>query len=120
MPTLGLYADEICRELDIDFSNAGNAEKEFFDLCFQFGLELDEVTSQREAMEKEKAKKFVKQNLEALLNELGSNFDRIQWKIDIPANCYDLLCLEGLSSALQVLIEGRQCRNITLLNRIRL
>ena len=43
MPTLGLFADDLCRELSIDYSNTKAAEKEFDALCFKYGLELDEV-----------------------------------------------------------------------------
>merc|ERR1711963_1203663 len=45
-------------------------EKAFDELCFEFGLELDEVVKEDDG--------------------------RVTWKIEIGANRYDLLCLEGL------------------------
>eukprot|EP01060_Flectonema_neradi_P001221 TRINITY_DN1072_c0_g2_i1.p1 TRINITY_DN1072_c0_g2~~TRINITY_DN1072_c0_g2_i1.p1 ORF type:complete len:606 (+),score=94.76 TRINITY_DN1072_c0_g2_i1:44-1861(+) len=75
-------------------------EQEFTDLCFNFGIELDEVTNKREIYRRE-AKDNVNQEK---LNELS---DEEIYKIDIPANRYDLLCLEGLVSALLV-FKGRK------------
>lgn len=53
-------------------------EEEFEDECFDFGIELDDV------VEENGVTKF---------------------KIDIPANRYDLLCVEGLSRAMNVFRE---------------
>lgn len=50
-------------------------ESEFADECFDFGIELDDV-----------------------IEENGET----KFKIDIPANRYDLLCVEGLSRAMNV------------------
>lgn len=60
-------------------------------MCFEFGLELDEVTSEKQIVSKEQG--------DAAAANLS---DEILYKIDIPANRYDLLCPEGLVSALQV------------------
>lgn len=54
------------------------SDEEFEDECFDFGIELDDV------VEEEGITKF---------------------KIDIPANRYDLLCVEGLSRSLNVFRE---------------
>jgi phenylalanyl-tRNA synthetase beta chain len=51
-----------------------STDDEFDELCFQFGIELDEIVVEPD----------------------GS----VTYKIDIPANRYDLLCLEGLSRGL--------------------
>lgn len=67
------------------------ADDEFQLMCFEFGLELDEVTSERQIVSKEQG--------DAAASNLS---DEILYKIDIPANRYDLLCPEGLVSALQV------------------
>ena len=77
------------------------ADEEFEDVCFDFGIELDDVTTEKQ-MER---------------NELGlskSDMDvdneeeeEIIYKIDIPANRYDLLCLEGISRALRI-FQGKQ------------
>ncbi|KXS21742.1 phenylalanyl-tRNA synthetase [Gonapodya prolifera JEL478] len=67
---------------------------EFFDLCFEFGIELEEETSERESAEEE-----------GLAPEkLAQLSDRRVFKIDIPANRYDMLCPEGLSRALRVFV----------------
>ena len=60
MPTVGIHADELCRELNMDYSDPQKAEKEFEELCFAYGLELDEVTSKRIMEEKEKGAEYVK------------------------------------------------------------
>jgi len=55
-------------------------------LLFEFGLELDEDTTEE---------------VEALRKK-GLPAERPQLKIEIPANRYDLLCIEGISRALRV------------------
>ncbi|CAD6192222.1 unnamed protein product [Caenorhabditis auriculariae] len=67
-------------------------EKEFDELCFEYGLELDEVTSEKEAVEKERGTSAVTEKLS----------DQEVYKIDIPANRYDLLSVEGLSRAIRI------------------
>ena len=71
-------------------------EEEFDELCFEFGIELDEVTSEKQIKDK-------------FLGESGATGaggddaeDEEIYKIDIPANRYDLLCMEGISRALNV------------------
>tara|TARA_B100000482_G_scaffold53386_1_gene35948 strand:- start:257 stop:2035 length:1779 start_codon:yes stop_codon:yes gene_type:complete len=71
-------------------------EEEFDELCFEFGIELDEVTSEKQIKDK-------------FLGEAGAGTgagddaeDDTIYKIDIPANRYDLLCMEGISRALNV------------------
>ena len=72
-------------------------EEEFDELCFEFGIELDEVTSEKQIKDK-------------FLGEAGAGAsgagddaeDDTIYKIDIPANRYDLLCMEGISRALNV------------------
>ena len=95
MPTLQCSSELLFEKLGQKYT-----EKEFTDLCFDFGIELDEVTNKREMYRRE-AKDNV--NLEKL-NELS---DEEIYKIDIPANRYDLLCLEGLVNALLV-FKGRK------------
>ena len=48
MPTIGLKRDVLFDALGRTYT-----EDEFNDLCFEFGLELDEVTSEKEMMAKE-------------------------------------------------------------------
>ena len=54
MPTLSVFQDELARELkDIDVLKKDSFEKDFDELCFQFGIELDEVTSEWEQVKRE-------------------------------------------------------------------
>jgi len=48
MPTVGLKRDVLFAALGRSYT-----EDEFNDLCFDFGLELDEVTSEKEMISKE-------------------------------------------------------------------
>ncbi|GIY41371.1 phenylalanine--tRNA ligase beta subunit [Caerostris extrusa] len=77
MPTLSIKEELLFKALGRRYT-----EEEFNELCFEFGLELDEVVME---------KPDPSQNLEVCV-----------YKIDIPANRYDLLCLEGLCRALQI------------------
>ena len=65
---------------DILYERLGRtfSDEEFEDECFDFGIELDDV-----------------------VEESGV----VKFKIDIPANRYDLLCVEGLSRAMNVFRE---------------
>ncbi|KAF7243243.1 Phenylalanine--tRNA ligase beta subunit [Varanus komodoensis] len=70
------------------------ADEEFDELCFEFGLELDEITSEKDIISKEKGD-----------GKAEGASDVVLYKIDVPANRYDLLCLEGLVRGLQVFKE---------------
>ncbi|KAK6038449.1 hypothetical protein COOONC_24046, partial [Cooperia oncophora] len=80
MPTVGIKKTILDKHLGKVYS-----EKEFDELCFEYGLELDEVR-----------RSGVKA---AAGDELC---DSEVYKVDIPANRYDLLCVEGLTRALRV------------------
>ena len=90
MPTVPLYEDEIQAALGKDIN-----EDSFQDLCFQFGLELDEVTSEYEMYKRERGDGFKEQ-------EAAGKSKRVVYKVEVPANRYDLLCYEGLITALKV------------------
>lgn len=75
MPTVGLKRDLLFQALGQTFT-----EEQFDELCFEFGLELDEVVKET--------------------NDEGK--EEVVYKIDIGANRYDLLCLEGIARALLV------------------
>mmetsp|Transcript_29442 Transcript_29442/g.85831 ORF Transcript_29442/g.85831 Transcript_29442/m.85831 type:complete len:612 (-) Transcript_29442:153-1988(-) len=91
MPTVGVERDELFRRLGRTYT-----QEEFELLCFEFGIELDDVTSEREMVAKEQ--------LNAKTEELD---DTVIYKIDIPANRYDLLCIEGIARAL-LIFKGLQ------------
>jgi phenylalanyl-tRNA synthetase beta chain len=92
MPTLSVEKDLLFRHLGRTYT-----DKEFDELCFEFGVELDEVTSEVEEAQKSATVKLSKSQLESLSAA-------IVYKIDVPANRYDLLCVEGLSRALQIFL----------------
>jgi phenylalanyl-tRNA synthetase beta chain len=75
MPTIGVKK----RLLD-EFLGKSYSEKEIDDLCFDYGLEVDDIVKEK--------------------NDAG--IDEEVFKIEIPANRYDLLCVEGLTRALKV------------------
>ena len=65
MPTIGVDREQLMTALGQSMS-----EEEFDELCFEFGLELDEVVKEDDG--------------------------KVTYKIEVGANRYDLLCLEGL------------------------
>ncbi|KAF2858276.1 phenylalanine--tRNA ligase subunit beta [Piedraia hortae CBS 480.64] len=77
MPTIAVDKDSLYNVLGREYSTA-----EFDELCFDFGLELDEDTG-----------------------EAGE--EPAQLKIEIPANRYDMLCFEGIAMNLNIFL-GRQ------------
>ncbi|KAM4693652.1 phenylalanine--tRNA ligase beta subunit [Discoglossus pictus] len=89
MPTVSVKRDLLYQALGQTYT-----DEEFDELCFQFGLELDEITTEREIISKEKGD-----------SKAGDASDVVLFKIDVPANRYDLLCLEGLVRGLQVFKE---------------
>ncbi|XP_061923934.1 phenylalanine--tRNA ligase beta subunit isoform X1 [Entelurus aequoreus] len=86
MPTVGVKKDLLFKALGRTYT-----DEEFDELCFEFGLELDEITSEKEIISREQGD----------VKAAGAS-DVIIYKIDVPANRYDLLCLEGLVRGLQV------------------
>lgn len=84
MPTINVKRDLLMQKLGTSYS-----DEQFDELCFQFGIELDEITSEKKIAMKER-------------NATGQESDEIIYKIDIPANRYDLVCLEGLVLALKI------------------
>ena len=62
-------------------------DEEFDELCFEFGVEVDDIETQ--------VVEFTAD---------GSKGEFVVYKIDIPANRYDLLCMEGFARALRIFI----------------
>lgn len=84
MPTIGVDKAALYKALGREYT-----KDEFDELCFEFGIELDEDTSE--------TKRPVVNGVE----------EAPQLKIEIPANRYDMLCFEGIAMALNVFL-GRQ------------
>ncbi|KAF3824100.1 hypothetical protein GH733_008385 [Mirounga leonina] len=89
MPTVSVKRDLLFKALGWTYT-----DEEFDELCFEFGLELDEITSEKEIISKEQGNEKAE----------GAS-DVVLYKIDVPANRYDLLCLEGLVRGFQVFKE---------------
>mmetsp|Transcript_26214 Transcript_26214/g.55241 ORF Transcript_26214/g.55241 Transcript_26214/m.55241 type:complete len:646 (+) Transcript_26214:147-2084(+) len=92
MPTVSVERAALFAHIGRTFT-----DEEFDELCFEFGVELDEITSEREEATKSSTVKLNKQQIAALSEE-------VIYKIDVPANRYDLLCIEGICRSLRVFL----------------
>lgn len=98
MPTLAVAKDYLFQLLEHQFT-----KQQFEDLCFEFGIELDDVTSEREMYRREhEAQATTKKAKDELSKKLATLSGVEMYKIDTPANRYDLLCAEGMAIALKV------------------
>ncbi|KAF2183100.1 phenylalanyl-tRNA synthetase beta chain [Zopfia rhizophila CBS 207.26] len=89
MPTISVDKAELFKALGKEYTT-----EEFDELCFEFGIELDEDTSQSKKPE-----------------DLAQP---PQLKIEIPANRYDMLCFEGIALNLRVFLEKQKLPKWTL------
>lgn len=89
MPTVGLDRDHLFERLGKSFS-----QEEFELLCFEFGIELDDVTSEAESAREMGMKE----------EEAAKLSTRVIYRIDVPANRYDILCMEGMARALRIFL----------------
>jgi phenylalanyl-tRNA synthetase beta chain len=79
MPTISVDKAELFKALGQEYTT-----EEFEVLCFEFGIELDEDTSNSER---------------PIVN---GKQEPAQLKIEIPANRYDMLCFEGIALMLNI------------------
>ncbi|XP_042382943.1 phenylalanine--tRNA ligase beta subunit, cytoplasmic-like isoform X1 [Zingiber officinale] len=94
MPTVSVGRDRLFAALGETYT-----QEEFEELCFKFGIELDDVTTEKAIIRKEK---HLEEEEEA---EAGDEDEEVIYKIEVAANRYDLLCLEGIARALRIFIE---------------
>lgn len=94
MPTLSVERDALFERLGHQYTL-----EEFEKLCFEFGIELDGVVE--EPIDGTVASGAGASDAAAA----GPVATKTVYKIDIAANRYDLLSLEGLSRALRVFLE---------------
>ncbi|WFD44773.1 phenylalanine--tRNA ligase [Malassezia psittaci] len=87
MPTVSVDKAQLLEQLGENYTT-----EQFDELCFQFGIELDDDTTE----------------------EVKGTDERPQFKIDIPANRYDLLCFEGILRALRIFLGKDQPPNYRL------
>ncbi|KAF7301803.1 Phenylalanyl-tRNA synthetase subunit beta [Mycena indigotica] len=108
MPTIAIDKADLWERLGQEYSS-----EEFDHLLFEYGLELDDDTTSEITDELKKvfpshspvALADINELVEKAKTEKNVEIDRPQLKIEIPANRYDLLCIEGLSRALRVFLQ---------------
>lgn len=86
MPTIAVDKADLFELLGKEYTT-----EEFDELCFDFGIELDEDTT-----------------------EECQGDERPQLKIEIPANRYDMLCIEGIAQALNEFLGNAEAPVYTL------
>ncbi|KAH7418290.1 hypothetical protein BKA64DRAFT_654088 [Cadophora sp. MPI-SDFR-AT-0126] len=91
MPTISVDKAELYKALGQEYTTA-----EFEELCFEFGIELDEDTSNSER---------------PIINGKQAP---AELKIEIPANRYDMLCFEGIALMLNIFREKTPLPNYKL------
>ncbi|EWC43447.1 phenylalanine--tRNA ligase beta subunit [Drechslerella stenobrocha 248] len=91
MPTIAVNKADLFASLGREYST-----HEFDELCFEFGIELDEDTTDQDRREKD-----------------GSERPP-ELKIEIPANRYDMLCIEGISKMLNIFLGRDNVPNYRL------
>ncbi|KAL3419357.1 phenylalanyl-tRNA beta subunit [Phlyctema vagabunda] len=79
MPTISVDKAELYKALGQEYTT-----EEFEELCFEFGIELDEDTTDQERP------------------VVNGKQEPAQLKIEIPANRYDMLCFEGIALMLNI------------------
>lgn len=85
MPNVPVERDMLFKALGREYT-----DEEFDQLCFEYGIELDEVVTEKRMKRK--------------LNGDEEERDTVVYKIDVAANRPDLLCLEGIVQSLKVFL----------------
>lgn len=93
MPTVAVDRDDLFQRLGRQYT-----DEEFDELCFQFGIELDEVMTEDVAKE-------LRGSNDTVAASAAAGSKRVLYYIAIPANRYDLLCIEGVARALNVFLQ---------------
>ena len=101
MPTLSVSRDQLFLRLGKTYS-----EEEFDEVCFQFGVELDEVLTEKEAAAARQLRgdDITEAGSSDISDSVAVAGDGVLYYIAIPANRTDLLCLEGFARALNVFL----------------
>lgn len=93
MPVVTLDKQDLYERLGKQYT-----KDEFDQLCFEFGIELEEDSDDEPAV------------------VVDGVTQRPTIKIDIPANRYDLLCLEGIALALNIFLERENTPNYRIID----
>ncbi|KAL9111420.1 MAG: hypothetical protein Q9227_004097 [Pyrenula ochraceoflavens] len=88
MPTVTVDKAALFKELGRNYT-----KEEFDELCFDFGIELDEDVNTDEN------------------RKADSKQEPGQYKIDVPANRYDLVCIEGIALMLNIFLGRKPVPN---------
>ncbi|KAK6534188.1 phenylalanine--tRNA ligase subunit beta [Arthrobotrys megalospora] len=88
MPTIAVNKADLFKSLGREYTT-----QEFDELCFEFGIELDEDTTDQDRKEKDGTERPP------------------ELKIEIPANRYDMLCIEGISKMLNIFLSREDVPN---------
>ncbi|KAB8078576.1 hypothetical protein BDV29DRAFT_166220 [Aspergillus leporis] len=91
MPTISVDKAALFKELGREYTT-----EEFDELCFEFGIELDEDTTNSERP------------------IVDGKQEPPQLKIEIPANRYDMLCFEGIALMLNIFLGRKSLPNYRL------
>lgn len=100
MPNVLVLKDDLFHFLGRTFTN-----EEFEDLCFAFGLEIEIGTG-------------TELNLQRILKDGTSEnlSQKTVFKLEVAANRYDLLCLEGFSQAIRAYLGISPIPTLTIKN----
>lgn len=90
MPTIALDRDELFSRLGRTYT-----DEEFDELCFAFGVELDDVLDEVQAAAAR----------QLTVSKEAAAAPKIIYYIAVPANRADLLCMEGFARAMNVFTE---------------
>lgn len=85
MPNITLVRAHLFAAIGRSYTDA-----EFDELCFEFGVEVDDVEPQ---------------TIEFTVDGVAYKEEHIVYVIAIPANRYDLLCMEGFARALRIFLS---------------
>ncbi|KAL6007385.1 hypothetical protein ACLOJK_032882 [Asimina triloba] len=126
MPTVSVGRDRLFAALGKSYT-----QEEFEELCFEFGIELDDVVStlnpvplrfEYECMHADfylrvqTTEKAIIRKEKHLEDEDMGEDEEVIYKIDVPANRYDLLCLEGLVLALRIFVGSDKIPKYTVID----
>ncbi|KAF6146966.1 hypothetical protein GIB67_036685 [Kingdonia uniflora] len=102
MPKVSVGRDRLFKAL----GRSNYTKDEFEDLCMRYGLELDDVTTEKAIIRKEMH----------LGDEEATEDEEVIYIVEVPAHRYDLLCLEGLVQALRIFMELDEIPTYTVAN----
>merc|ERR1712216_444260 len=91
MPVVTVVRDRLFEEIGKTYDTTDAFEK----LCFEFGVELDDETTEQV-------------NFRKADGSGEETKEETSYKIEVCANRYDLLCLEGLSLSLGVFLGNKK------------